>query len=83
MLPQNSSEKELLQKIPSAKAGKSFKIGGATFLVTNAYFAASGRECKSVQITNPETPDSVLKIACNFDGTWGYAPDVFPKSTLQ
>ena len=67
----------------NAKLKKPFTVGDASVLVTNEYFAASGRECRSIEITRPNQQIAENKIVCNFDGTWGYTLDVLPSSFQQ
>lgn len=76
--PANETEKAILQKIASAQQGKAIAAGSSSFTVLNEYFAASGRVCKSVSIVQTSTQIADTKTICNFNGSWGYTPDVLP-----
>ncbi|MBN2344410.1 MAG: hypothetical protein JXX29_22460 [Deltaproteobacteria bacterium] len=80
--PENNDEETILKKIADAAVGKSIQSGSGTFVVTNSYFAASGRECKSIEIVTADNR-TVFKTVCDYDGTWGFAPDVLPNTTNQ
>ena len=81
--PQNTSEKKILEKVPEAAVGQKITAGKYSVVVTNAYFAASGRECKSLLIEQATSKQSALKTVCEFEGNWGYAPDVIPVASGQ
>ena len=84
VLPQNNSEKIVLEKVAAAKVGTSIKTGKYSILIRDEYFAASGRVCRAVEITpsaKPSTP--TFKTVCLFDGKWGYTQEVFPKKLSQ
>ena len=78
VLPQNSSEKMILEKVPKAAVGKNITAGKYSFIVTGEYFAASGRVCKSLEIKQPASKQAELKTVCDFEGQWGYTPAVVP-----
>lgn len=81
--PQSDIEKDVISKIPTAKDDKPVTVGSASFVVTESYFAASGKECKAVEISTPKNKSTVSRTVCNYDGTWGYSPDVLPTASNQ
>lgn len=76
--PKNDDEKQILVQVATAVPGRPVKLKTSIFVVTSVYFAASGRECKTIDVSQPNTNDSIRKTACSFSGSWGYIPDVFP-----
>jgi len=81
--PQNESEKIILSKIAATPAGVLTQAGNASFIITSNYFAASGRACKSIEITDTANAPASPRTVCEFEGQWGFAPEVLPTTNIQ
>ena len=74
--PKNDTEQQVLQAAALLKTGQSDKNGTITVTVVKSYFAASGRQCKSIQVSEGALQSIRDRIICQFDNDWGFAPDV-------
>lgn len=76
--PETQGERELLARMGQVPANEPVTFGGQTFVVDEPYFAASGRQCRSVTVRpTPEAERVEVKLACEDDTAWVFVPDVF------
>jgi hypothetical protein len=76
--PRNELERAVLQALSSLPAGKPSKVGGAVVVAETAYTAASGRTCRSLNISSAASAGKTShRLACVNGGSWFFAPDVF------
>ena len=71
--PTGDLEKSILARLPSLTAGQSESIQGHQVTVGESYDAASGRTCKSIQVSGPSQSQS---LACLMPEGWAYVPQV-------
>lgn len=72
-IPAEAAEAELVSRLDALPSGEPVSIGGAVYVATATYDAASGRTCRHVRRVGGST-----RLACADDEAgWVFVPDVF------
>jgi len=75
--PADSDENNILTQMDKLKIGQSVTLGGRTVSVASEYQAASGRQCRVIDIAI-DPGQATRRLVCRIDDAWSYAPEVFP-----
>ena len=82
--PTSDAERQLLAQLGELPAGKQHRIGSLTVVAQKPYNAASGRTCRSVNVTNATNKNqSGPRLACTDGAEWFFVPNVFVAPTTE
>jgi hypothetical protein len=78
---ETSTERALLEQLPTLPSGATRHVGDATVVADAPYTAASGRTCRTLQVMSSGKRQVVQRLACVSGRSWRFVPDVFAGST--
>ena len=82
--PTSDAERQLLAQLGDLPAGKKQQIGSLTVVANKPYHAASGRTCRSVDVTSATSKGATgARLACTEGGEWFFVPNVFVAPTAD
>ena len=82
--PTSDAERQLLAQLGKLPAGKKTQIGALTVVAHKPYYAASGRTCRSVDVTSAANPkQNGARLACTNGSEWFFVPNVFVAPTAD
>jgi hypothetical protein len=71
----SESERNLLRQLATLPNSAAKLVGDTTVIAEAPYQSASGRTCRSLQLSRHQT--TTLRLACNDGKGWFFVPDVF------
>jgi len=82
--PTSDAERQLLAQLGDLPTGKKQKIGSLTVVAQKPYYAASGRTCRNLDVTNATHPKQTgPRLACTDGSEWFFVPNVFVAPTAE
>jgi hypothetical protein len=81
--PANEDERQLLQSLSSLPAGQVQRVGELTVVSAVPYVAASGRTCRSLDLTAPGQAVARPQLACLSTDGWVFVLDVFSEDVTK
>jgi hypothetical protein len=70
-----ATERALLERAATLPSNQPSRVGDVTVVAQPPYASASGRTCRSLQVTQP--PASQERLVCQDGNAWVFVPDVF------
>jgi hypothetical protein len=79
----SAGERDVLQRLPHLPNGAPQQIGGLVVTASAPYAAASGRTCRSLELSMPSSKEASRRLACSNGNAWFFVPDVFEGSVAE
>lgn len=76
----NADERALLAGLPGLRSGKAQRVRDLSVLADEPYEAASGRQCRALQVQAVGGTHNARRLACSDGSGWFFVPDVFGSS---
>ncbi len=76
-----ASEQNILQQVAQLPPGSAKTIGDSVVIAEPAYYAASGRTCRALSITQGQRKQASHRLACTDGRAWFFVPDVLGLQT--
>ena len=73
--PADAAERQLLARLEGLASGSTVQLEGRTFVAGDVYAAASGRRCRTLELTANGGAQQT-RLACHDGQAWFFAPDV-------